>query len=147
MSSRRIKDVDISELLCASDSESDSESDSVGNVPDIYVSSEEDEEQQLEQRVGASPLTCKPTDLRWISHSEANNFTEPFPFTGTPGVKVEISNHEDPYELFKLFITDDLIARIVTETNLYAEQFLAFRTLQQHSRCLSKQTFMNCIFC
>ncbi|KAM9316130.1 piggyBac transposable element-derived protein 4-like [Gastrophryne carolinensis] len=47
-----------------------------------------------------------------------------FPFTGSPGMKVDVE-HNDPLAYLKLFLTDDVIEKIVTETNRYNEQQLA----------------------
>ncbi|KAM9316490.1 piggyBac transposable element-derived protein 4-like [Gastrophryne carolinensis] len=44
-----------------------------------------------------------------------------FPFTGSPGMKVDVE-HNDPLAYLKLFLTDDIIEKIVTETNRYNEQ-------------------------
>ncbi|KAM9319939.1 piggyBac transposable element-derived protein 4-like [Gastrophryne carolinensis] len=44
-----------------------------------------------------------------------------FPFTGSPGMKVDVE-HNDPLAYLKLFLTDDVIEKIVTETNRYNEQ-------------------------
>ncbi|KAM9319543.1 piggyBac transposable element-derived protein 4-like [Gastrophryne carolinensis] len=44
-----------------------------------------------------------------------------FPFTGSPGMKVDVE-HIDPLAYLKLFLTDDIIEKIVTETNRYNEQ-------------------------
>ena len=42
-------------------------------------------------------------------------------FTGTPGLKIQM-NSMQPIDFFKLFLTDDLINMMVTETNQYANQ-------------------------
>ena len=42
-------------------------------------------------------------------------------FTGTPGLKIQM-NSMQPIDFFKLFLTDDLINLMVTETNRYADQ-------------------------
>ncbi|KAM9307712.1 piggyBac transposable element-derived protein 4-like [Gastrophryne carolinensis] len=44
-----------------------------------------------------------------------------FPFTGSPGMKVDVE-HNDPLAYLRLFLTDDIIEKIVTETNRYNEQ-------------------------
>ena len=42
-------------------------------------------------------------------------------FTGTPGLKIQM-NSIQPIDFFKLFLTDDLINMMITETNRYADQ-------------------------
>ncbi|KAM5170545.1 piggyBac transposable element-derived protein 4-like [Mantella aurantiaca] len=44
-----------------------------------------------------------------------------FPFTGAPGMKVDIE-HDNPLAYLQLFLTDEVIEKIVTETNRYKEQ-------------------------
>ncbi|KAM9316409.1 piggyBac transposable element-derived protein 4-like [Gastrophryne carolinensis] len=44
-----------------------------------------------------------------------------FPSTGSPGMKVDVE-HNDPLAYLKLFLTDDIIEKIVTETNRYNKQ-------------------------
>ena len=42
-------------------------------------------------------------------------------FTGTPELKIQMNNMQ-PINFFKLFLTDDLINMMVTETNRYTDQ-------------------------
>ncbi|KAM5157498.1 piggyBac transposable element-derived protein 4-like [Mantella aurantiaca] len=44
-----------------------------------------------------------------------------FPFTGAPGMKVDVE-HDNPLAYLQLFLTDEVIEKIVTETNRYKEQ-------------------------
>lgn len=73
-------------------------------------------------------------NIEWVGYSETNVRCKSKEFSGQPGLKVQIEDYNDPYELFRLFITDELIDTIVTETNRYAEQFLAYRPLLRFSR-------------
>ena len=55
-------------------------------------------------------------------------------FTGTPGLKIQM-NSMQPIDFFKLFLTDDLINMMVTETNRYADQEInKHRLLRRSSR-------------
>ena len=55
-------------------------------------------------------------------------------FTGTAGLKIQINNMQ-PIDFFKLFLTDDLINMMVTETNRYADQEInKHRPLRRSSR-------------
>lgn len=44
-----------------------------------------------------------------------------FPFTGAPGRKVDVE-HNNPLAYLQLFLTDEVIGKIVMETNRYQEQ-------------------------
>ena len=64
----------------------------------------------------------------------APNMTQPVipPFTGQPGVQVDVSNFE-PSQFFKLFLTPELVQNIVDQTNLYAKQHLESQQFQQYA--------------
>lgn len=47
-----------------------------------------------------------------------------FPFTGKPGLNVEIEDNNNPLEFFELFITPEIAELISRETNRYAQQFI-----------------------
>ena len=55
------------------------------------------------------------------------------PFTGNSGVQVQTEGFQ-PYDFFALFINNDLLNCFVTETNRYAEQYLAENNLTRGSR-------------
>ncbi|XP_064635294.1 piggyBac transposable element-derived protein 4-like [Lineus longissimus] len=59
-----------------------------------------------------------------------------YPFTGNPGIKVDIHDTSDPLEFFELFFGDELVDLIVTETNRFARQYLVEKegTLKARSR-------------
>jgi len=42
------------------------------------------------------------------------------PFYGNPGRKVDIDDTSDPLKYFQLFVTEDMLACIVAETNIQA---------------------------
>ena len=46
------------------------------------------------------------------------------PFTGNPGVQVQTVGFE-PYDYIALFINDDLLNCFITESNRYANDFIA----------------------
>ena len=48
----------------------------------------------------------------------------PFQFTGKPGVADEVLGCDDPVNIFKLIVTNELVDLIVCYTNRYAEQEL-----------------------
>ena len=61
-----------------------------------------------------------------------------FPFTGKEELCVEASSSLEgkiwPTEAYLLFLTDEIIDLIVTETNRYADQVIASRVLTRNSR-------------
>ena len=55
------------------------------------------------------------------------------PFTGNPGVQVQTLGFE-PYHYFALFINDDLLNCFITESNRYANDFIAEGNLRRRFR-------------
>ena len=55
------------------------------------------------------------------------------PFTGQPGIQVNTDGFE-AIDYFELFINDDIINYLVTETNTFAEQFIRDNNLKRKSR-------------
>jgi hypothetical protein len=47
-----------------------------------------------------------------------------FPFSGKPGINVDLENQNNPLKYFKLFITPETAELRSRETNWYARQFL-----------------------
>lgn len=87
------------------------------------------------RRPGRRVRRPHPTDnLQWVTYNESDVRCEPFNFSGTPGVRVNITDYNDPLEIFKLFFTQELVDLIVEQTNAYAQEFLSYRPLRQFSR-------------
>lgn len=107
--------------LCLSESESESEDDSLDSIR-IWT----------------------PVDI-------TANITAPprFPFIGNSGIQISIPT-EDPLEYFDQFFNEEVISFIVEETNRYAEKFLDSNELTPSSRILNwKDTTskeMKCFF-
>ena len=59
----------------------------------------------------------------WVD-VEPGYAVDDIPFIGHPGFNAINDPHDSPIELFKLFLTDDIISVLVMETNRYADQFL-----------------------
>uniref|UniRef100_A0A8C5LXP6 PiggyBac transposable element-derived protein 4 n=1 Tax=Leptobrachium leishanense TaxID=445787 RepID=A0A8C5LXP6_9ANUR len=58
----------------------------------------------------------------WCCIDGADHAAPPrFPFTGAPGIKVDVEL-DNPLAYLRLFLTDAVIEKIVTETNQYQEQ-------------------------
>ncbi|XP_040195336.1 piggyBac transposable element-derived protein 4-like [Rana temporaria] len=105
-------DSDTEFLAELSDSDSDSWQDSSYDSDSDQRSSDSDE----------SPLELSEVRT-WCPIDCGMDAVPPprFPFTGSPGMKVEV-DYNDPLAYLKLFLTDDVIEKIVTETNRYKEQ-------------------------
>ena len=59
-----------------------------------------------------------------------------FPFTGTPGFKVEIPDDSGKLYFLKLFVDEEIIASLTLQTNRYAADFIQTNAqkLAEHSR-------------
>ena len=70
-----------------------------------------------------------------------------FPFTGNPGIQVNIAT-DDPLEFFELFFDESIISFIVEETNCYAEKYLESNQLTPSSRSFNwRETNINEMKC
>ncbi|XP_043496863.1 piggyBac transposable element-derived protein 1-like [Polistes fuscatus] len=64
----------------------------------------------------------KETKMEYSKWSEFSGRQKIFPFTGTSGINVKLPNTINPYEVFSLFVNEEVINLIVKETNRYAER-------------------------
>lgn len=64
----------------------------------------------------------KETKMEYSKWSEFRGRQKIFPFTGTSGINVKLPNTINPYEVFSLFVNEEVINLIVKETNRYAER-------------------------
>jgi hypothetical protein len=73
-----------------------------------------------------------PADLetRW---TRENGECFEWPFTSESKLNIEM-DQQNPIDLFKLFITDDVMNSIVEQTNIYAETKKNLENLTTHSR-------------
>ncbi|KAM5191663.1 LOW QUALITY PROTEIN: piggyBac transposable element-derived protein 4-like [Mantella aurantiaca] len=88
----------------------------------VYSSSDTDTDTDLSS--DDSDDSAELSDVRtWCSIDCDTDQAAPprFPFTGAPGMKVDIE-HDNPLAYLQLFLTDEVIEKIVTETNRYKEQ-------------------------
>lgn len=106
-------------------SDSDTEPIAEFSDSDSWQDSSADSDTDTDQRSGDSD-DSEPdlTDVRtWCPIDCGMDQVAPprFPFTGSPGVKVDVE-HNNPLAYLKLFLTDEVIEKIVVETNRYKEQ-------------------------
>ena len=55
-------------------------------------------------------------------------------YSSSPGYNYQCSDAVTPLEIFKVLLKDDILDQIVTQTNLYAKQFISSHPVTPHSR-------------
>ena len=118
------------DLLPNSDSDAESIAEELSDS-DVWESSSSDAESDVVD--DPAPV---PSDVRtWCAIDCATEHVAPprFPFTGSPGIKVDIED-DNPLEYLRLFLTDEVIDKIVLETNRYEEQQSATQQLFSRRR-------------
>ena len=63
------------------------------------------------------------TDNMYENNDASRVKPSPHPFTGNPGLNVPMQDSKSVYETFQLFVTDDILETMTTETNRYANQY------------------------
>lgn len=58
--------------------------------------------------------------IEWIGYNNADMRCVAYQYSGQNGLNIHANNHNDPYEISKIFIRDELLVKIVNQTNLYA---------------------------
>ncbi|KAM5165143.1 piggyBac transposable element-derived protein 4-like [Mantella aurantiaca] len=106
--------------------DSDSDAELLAELSDseswVYSSSDTDTDTDLSS--DDSDDSAELSDVRtWCSIDCDTDQAAPprFQFTGAPGMKVDVE-HDNPLAYLQLFLTDEVIEKIVTETNRYKEQ-------------------------
>jgi hypothetical protein len=135
---RKLSNDEIERLLLASDS-SASEIDSDDSK---LSSSDTDVEQKTEiakkiaeaMTVMRLRITIGVGGSTFVWSGKETSVRCRLPFTGIPGRRVPVSDTTDPLEYFNLFITDNMIDGIVTETNKRARQLMQSTRLKRRSR-------------
>ncbi|KAM5180744.1 piggyBac transposable element-derived protein 4-like [Mantella aurantiaca] len=104
--------------------DSDSDAELLAELSDseswVYSSSDTDTDLSSDDSDDSAELS----DVRtWCSiDCDTDQVAPPrFPFTGAPGMKVDVEP-DNPLAYLILFLTDEVIEKIVTETNRYKEQ-------------------------
>ena len=74
----------------------------------------------------------------WMHIMGADEMEPGVRFTANPGPRIRLPTTSSPLHYFELFVTDELIALIVRETNRYAQQWIAghqkYLQAHRHSR-------------
>jgi len=101
---------DLSNISDSSDCSSDNETQLEDNTQADDTQSDDDVTASADSASGAAFIwTNRPTVLR-----------QRIRFSGNPGRKVDIDDTSDPLRYFQLYVTEDLLVRIVAETNIQA---------------------------
>jgi hypothetical protein len=69
-------------------------------------------------------------DIGW-EHNDAVPICTPF--TGNPGLNVELPQNPEPIDIFNLLFKPEMWDRLTTQTNLYAENQIAGEQLKEKS--------------
>ena len=101
-----------------------SESEQVDNATAECVQLDSDDESPNVSMDVDSSTSWTTTDIK----------PEILPFNESPGIKIDLSQMNNPFEWLKIFLDDNLIESIATETNRYAHQQLRMAELLPHSR-------------
>lgn len=119
-----------------SDWESSSECSSDGETQlddDTQASDTQSDDDQTASVANSNATSASDTAFTWSDR--ATVLRQRFFFTGSPGRKVAIDDITDPLQYFQLFVTNDLLAEIVRETNLQAAVLSAKpKGVKGHSR-------------
>ncbi|GFY47535.1 piggyBac transposable element-derived protein 4 [Trichonephila inaurata madagascariensis] len=71
---------------------------------------------------------------QWCKIDSSSPAPSRFSFIGDVGMKACVTNISDPLEYFELFLTDEIVNHIVTETKIFAAENLNKFESKEHSR-------------
>lgn len=111
-----------------SDSESDFSLDSDSDIDFSDCSSYSDESDHDSMNLQSVRQWCK-IDMKNIPPPPP-----PVPFSGNPGITVNIANNASILNYFELFFDDQILRMIVQETNRYAQQYIHKTVCKKGSR-------------
>ncbi|GFY66694.1 piggyBac transposable element-derived protein 4 [Trichonephila inaurata madagascariensis] len=70
---------------------------------------------------------------QWCKIDSSSPAPSRFNFIDDVGMKASVTNISDPLEYFELFLTDEIVNHIVTETNIFAAENLNKFKSKEHS--------------
>ena len=94
-----------------------------------YVDEPDDEQQQGE---GENVVTSEELEIGWECEVSGDHGDIP-EYSHSAGCNHDCQN-ATPLDFFKMLLTDDILDIIVTQTNLYASQFISTHNLSPRSR-------------
>ena len=134
------------QILCAADNGAEYEEDGSEENDDEeeFIEQEEnddeeefdDEELNEARDVGEMEDDAADDVAGWVTVENSYKGPIPFPFTGNAGFNAPSQSHSTPIDIFRLFVTDDIINVFVEETNRFAKQFIETAEGQENSRFL-----------
>ena len=129
----------VEDVLYELDRDSDSEDDFDGYL-DTREREEEDfntvEEEPVVDEVGASMKVADDVgaNVEIASESGSDDSDDLVPeYTRQPGCNIPVGD-DRPIRYFSHLITNDMLQNVVTQTNLYAQQYIEGHDLAPHSR-------------
>ncbi|XP_054728782.1 piggyBac transposable element-derived protein 4-like [Anastrepha obliqua] len=122
-------------------SESEEDEEVINNIEEVFESlaleeNREESDEEQENRVAGEPQIINAV---W---SEYEGRHKTLTFSGKSGLQVDVPQSVTPFDVFRLFIDDEIINLIVLETNRYAEQQQIAKELKRESR-MKKWTTTN----
>ncbi|XP_005110942.1 piggyBac transposable element-derived protein 4 [Aplysia californica] len=98
--------------------------------PDEYVYRQDDTDSQMDltshqDQASHSDSDSEDQDEDWVHDTQ--NFPKVPPFSGQPGLKINLSDDSTAREVYKLIITDDVINKWTVETNRYARETIGLK--------------------
>lgn len=132
MAQKRLTVSEVVEGLQESDFEdSDDEFDGYLDMDDEEIGEERMEE--IGESIGVDEEMVGANEEVGGNDSETEDLERVPEYTGEAGCSVPVEG-ERPIDFFSLLFTNDMMQQIVTQTNLYAEQFIDSHELGPHSR-------------
>ncbi|XP_035672166.1 piggyBac transposable element-derived protein 4-like [Branchiostoma floridae] len=144
---KQVEDAEFSQILDSMMSETESKSENgVGNLVDYFGAADtsddsgDEGDQEEEQEESSSDNSDDDDDDDdndddnnkdgadshgvWMPIIKEDPGPDPIPFTAVPGIKHPPPQDSKPIDYFNLFFTANIVAKIVYETNRYAQQWI-----------------------
>ena len=116
----------LAQLFAISDNNEEFEGFGLDDILDnIDILNEIDFDQSLKDQ-----KMIEVVDIGW-EHNDAVPICTPF--TGNPGLNVELPQNPEPIDIFNLLFKPEMWDRLTTQTNLYAENQIAGEQLKEKS--------------
>ncbi|GFO27772.1 hypothetical protein PoB_005427700 [Plakobranchus ocellatus] len=109
---------------------------------DPYMADTEVEEENLDKQDLDLDLQPEGDDNDWVKNTR--NFPRISPFSGQPGLKVDLPDDPSAFDIYKLIITDDLLRSWKLETNQYARTIINSKNHQLLSNSSRLKTWEDC---
>jgi hypothetical protein len=91
-----------------------------GSDTNVDISSGSEQRENSDDEGNANDIS----DMQHDTWTSVGAERQHFPFSGKPGINVDLEDRNNPLEYFGLFITSEIAELISRETNWYAKHFL-----------------------